>query len=380
MQYDSTLAKNKISLQGDGFELSTALYNVIASKFIFGGTISKEMSEKTFQFQRASNKIGGGFNLGIEYRSAHPIFKKNKEWSWMIDVSENGHFSGDYSDNVFGLLFLGNAHFLGETIEISGTYGRYEQFLSIGGGIHNRKTKSFITINAIFPQNFFNLAIDKGDIGFSNTGDEWNLNAEGTLLSANSYAYFKGLGAALNFGVYLPFGKGKKFNGIIEITGRNLGFYELNKANYYTVHTHKLYSGFSIKDLVNNVDDINLMDTLGISKREKTRGYLLPGFVQVGKIVMADSAKRWQSFFGLRFYTTKVYRPMIYAGVNFQPVSTVSIGTQLSYGGYGDLRLGLYVNYFTKRWNVGIGTEDLLGALMKYQFGYSGLIRASWTF
>src|SRR5690554_7576462 len=87
---------------------------------------------------------------------------------------------------------------------------------------------------------------------------------------------------------------------------------------------------------------------------------MLPGFLQVGKVVLANSPTKVQSFFGVRMYTNRVYRPLIYAGVHYQPINQFSVGAQGSFGGYGNFRLGLYANFVTKQLLIGLGTEDVL--------------------
>src|SRR5690554_4702599 len=111
----------------------------------------------------------------------------------MVNVSNEVHGTGEYSNDLFGLVFIGNTPFLGGNASFTNTSGRFEQFLSIGGGIHDRKTKSFLTLNAILPQQFFELSVNRGSVAFSESGDQIDLRFEGEVLRANSYAYFKGM-------------------------------------------------------------------------------------------------------------------------------------------------------------------------------------------
>src|SRR5690554_6384496 len=104
---------------------------------------------------------------------------------------------------------------------------------------------------------------------------------------------------------------------------------------------------------------------------------MLPGFLQVGKVVLANSPTKVQSFFGVRMYTNRVYRPLIYAGVHYQPINQFSVGAQASSGGYGKFRLGLYANFVTKQRLVGLGTEDVLGAIFGSQYGHSALLKSA---
>lgn len=378
--YDSTIFNNQINIEGNAFELSTSLYNNFTRKLIFGGEIKRELSEEVLKKQKEFNRLGGGIRLAIEYRASHLIFKSKPNWSWMINVSEEVHFDGEYTDDFFGLVFIGNENYLGKTTNLTNTYGRFDQYISIGGGIHDRKSKSFVTLNAILPQNFFQLDIDKGTMAFDESGDQIDLRFQGDVMMANSYSFFKGLGAAVNFDFNIPFGHSDRFNGVIRLSGRNIGGYQIHNGRYLEMDIDESYSGFALNDLVGDKQFPKLMDTLGIEESTTSKFKLLPGFLQVGKVVSKKPDVKVQSFFGVRMYTNRVYRPMVYAGIHYQPITNFSIGAQGSFGGYGNFRLGFYANYSNENLVIGLGTEDLLGAILGKQFGHSGLIRMSWRF
>lgn len=378
VMYDSTLANHQVNVVGNLFQHSTRLNNELSRKFIFGGTINDELSQKVYENQSDYNRVGFGGHIGIEYRAPNQIFKSKPNWSWMVNVSNEVHGAGEYSNDLFGLVFIGNAPFLGGNASFTNTSGRFEQFLSIGGGIHDRKTKSFLTLNAILPQQFFELSVNRGSVAFSESGDQIDLRFEGEVLRANSYAYFKGMGAAVNFDFNLPFGNSESFNGVVSVVGRNLGAYQIHNADFITIDTEQSFTGFSLNELLEEDGVEALKDSLNVSETNKSEFKMLPGFLQVGKVVLANSPTKVQSFFGVRMYTNRVYRPLIYAGVHYQPINQFSVGAHGSFGGYGNFRLGLYANYVTKQLLIGLGTEDVLGAIFGSQYGHSGLIRLAW--
>ncbi|HZH87275.1 MAG TPA: hypothetical protein VFD77_08155 [Brumimicrobium sp.] len=378
VMHDTTLYNHQINLVGDVFNHGSRMSNDLSRKFIFGGEIDDELSQKVYENQNEYNRVGGGFQIGVEYRASHQILKSNPNLSWMISVANEAHFSGEYSDDLFGLIFIGNTPFLGDNASFGNTSGRFEQFLSVGGGIHDRKSKSFITLNAILPQRFFQLDLNRGSLAFSETGDQIDLRVEGEAMLANSHAYFKGLGAALNFGFNIPFGSPQTFNGVVSVIGRNIGGYQVYNSEFIEIDTEQTFSGFSVNDLLKESEMASIKDTLNVVESTRSAFKLLPGFLQVGKVVSANTSKKVQSFFGVRMYTNSVYKPLLYVGVHYQPVSQFSFGAQGSFGGYGVFRLGLYANYSSKNLLIGLGTEDLLGAFLGSQYGHSGLIRLAW--
>lgn len=377
---DTTLANHQLSLTGNAFHHSTSLKNEFVDKFLFGGDISEELANKTWQRQKDYNRVGGGYHLRGEYRGVKEIFKSRPNWSWMIEASSELHVYGEYADNVVGLAFMGNEPFLGERITLSGTQVRMDQFLTIGGGFHDRKSKSFMTLNLVLPQNYFELNARKAYISFSESGDEITADLDAYVRQGNEEAFFKGAGVALNFDFNIPFGKTEKFNGIIGITARNLGFYALHESRHSKTNTDVSFSGFSFDDLLGGDVLSSLSDSIRIYHTSENSFKLLPGFFQVGKVVTDNAEKKVQSFFGVRMYATNTYRPMIYAGIHYRPISQFSFGAQGSYGGYGNFRLGLYANYTGESFVISAGTEDLLGVMLKSQFGKTALIKIAWNF
>ncbi|MBW7868496.1 MAG: hypothetical protein H3C31_09255 [Brumimicrobium sp.] len=379
--YDTLPFNNEISLHGNIFEHSTSLNNEFARKFMFGGEISKDLSKKTYEKQKDYNRFGVGEYVSLEYRSGKSIFKKNENWSWMIGAADNFYIWGDYSSDLFGLAFLGNEPFLGKKLDLSNTYGRYERFLTVGGGFHNLKTKSYITLHAVLPISFFDIDVEKGDLSFNQQGDEikWNIDAE--VNQSNPYPFFKGMGAAVNFGFNFNFGKpDAKFNGVLNITGRNIGFYYLNDAQKTTIRTKDVFSGFALDDLFKENVLENLKDTFQIETVQKGQTKLLPGFIQIGKVATVHSSKKLQSIFGIRMYLNRSYKPMLYAGIHYQPFEQFSLGAQGTFGGYGNFRVGLYASYHLENLLISIGTEDILGAVLRSQLGHSILLKVTWRF
>src|SRR5690554_8146837 len=86
--YDSTLANHQVNVVGNLFQHSTRLNNELSRKFIFGGTINDELSQKVYENQSDYNRVGFGGHIGIEYRAPNQIFKSKPNWSWMVRSEE----------------------------------------------------------------------------------------------------------------------------------------------------------------------------------------------------------------------------------------------------------------------------------------------------
>lgn len=383
VEYDTTNTSSQLLINGNAFHLSTSIQNSFSRKWLFGGEITNEIKENTFNDHSVYDRLGGGYRLNLQYRSDKVLFEKHENLSWMVNLSNETHFSSEYAQGLFGLLFFGNERFLGDEVNLSNSVGGFVDYISLGGGIHNKKTKSFITLNVVLPRTYLDFSINEGLFYTSETGDQIDLLLQGEVNTANSPAYFQGLGGSISFDYNLPFGdpEGNNFSGIFRLSGRNIGVYKLHQVKRTTIDADAEFSGFSIDDvrtLFNDEAESNpaLMDSLNITETNGSLFKFIPGFVQVGKIVEKNKDTQLQSFFGIRMYTTFLYRPLLYVGVDYRPVQNLSFGAQGTYGGYGLLRLGVYCNYSADKFSLGLGSEDLLG-LLKSQHGQSLVLRLS---
>ena len=382
VEYDTTKTNAQFLINGNIFHLSTAIHNSFSRKWLFGGEITDDIKESSFNDHKLYNRIGGGYRLNIQYKSDKVLFDKYPNMSWMVNISNEAHFSSEYAQGVFGLLFFGNERFLGEEVNLSNSVGGFVEYFSVGGGIHNKKTKSFITLNVVLPRNYADFSINRGTFATSETGANIDLLLQGEVNSANSPAYFQGLGGSVNFDYNLPFGtsEGNNFSGTFRLSGRNIGVFKLHEVNRNKIDADTDFSGFSISDLRTLFDDGTdsdpaLLDSLNISESTGSLWKFIPGFVQVGKVVEKHRDTKLQSFFGIRMYTSFLYRPLIYAGVDYRPIQNFSFGAQGAYGGYGGFRLGMYGNVTTDKFSLGLGSEDVLGLVIKRQFGQSLVLR-----
>ena len=169
-------------------------------------------------------------------------------------------------------------------------------------------------------------------------------------------------------------------SGHMSIVGRNLGAYYINQFSKTSADAVIEFDGYSLADLTSLQEDSDniLNDSLNVVRDTSSGWRFAPGFMQVGKVIEKYTDKQVQAFFGIRMYTNRVYRPLGYAGVHWNPLLNWSLGAQVSFGGYGNFRGGMYAGYSGEKLSLSIGTEDITGVILGSQFGQSALIRMSW--
>ena len=67
LQYDTTERSQEIIVNAGGEYMGNAVQNQLANKFLFGGTITDEIKDASFDKHKAINRFGGVLNGEIEY-------------------------------------------------------------------------------------------------------------------------------------------------------------------------------------------------------------------------------------------------------------------------------------------------------------------------
>lgn len=378
VELDTTDVSRHISFQGNAFYLSSGIQNDVSRKLLFGGEISEQDKLDSFEEHDDLNRLGGGLRFRAQYFSNKALFNN---FCWMVDAGYETHFAAQYAKSLFGLAFFGNDHYRGETANFSNSFGRLQSFYTIGFGLYEKKTKSRIVLSAILPTTDLNFSADRGTIYTSMDADTVNLALKGETSQSISPAFFQGIGAALNFDFKIPFSTSSGSTGFFSITGQNLGAYYLNSVSELSFEANMQLQGYSIADILTlqeNAESV-LNDSLNVVRDTVSGWRMVPGFIQVGKIVEKYTDKQVQAFYGVRMYTNSVYRPLAYAGVHWTPTLNIALGAQVSFGGYGNFRGGIYAGYVGDNLSISIGSEDIVGVILGSQFGQSALIRMSWN-
>ena len=88
-------------------------------------------------------------------------------------------------------------------------------------------------------------------------------------------------------------------------------------------------------------------------------------------MVDKNSEYNLQSFFGIRVYPTLIYNPYIFAGANYKALDWLNVGASVSYGGFAGFKTGIYSNISFDKFQMGLGTDNLIGMLSKRGNGQS---------
>ena len=382
--YDTLELKQEIIIDGNIEYFSSSIEKDIISKFYRGGFISSEMKNRSYDKHQGVNRFGGLAQGDIEYRNYNLKFFKKKNWGIVVKGGYGSIGSALYSKDAFGMLMYGNEQYRGETIDLSGSNMTFVSYQKIGFGFIDPESKSNVSLNFYnisdrFYGHFRNVEITQDALG-----DTLDIVLKGEFNSKQNKKFNQGFGIGFDLDFTLPISYGNEKTAFIQFQMENVGFgYLYEKQKAYNVDTSFSFAGFQLSDLIGDeaifTDSTNVLDTLGVRSTEKTKTFMLPGFIQIGKIIDAASVKKIQSFYGLRLYPTLIYSPFIYAGIDYHPAKWLNVGASVSYGGFGKLKGGLYSSLKFSNYSIGVGTENIYGFLSKRAMGESILIKLRWA-
>jgi hypothetical protein len=379
---DSAITHSTIEVDGV-FELqATSLKREFSNTLLFGGFIDEDMKNRSFSHHGTANRFGLNANAEIRYVHGSGGFLNRDSIAWMVKAGYTVVGNLNYTTDAFGLLFYGNESYIGGTADFSNTRLDFAQFQKIGFGVVNKKDKSSVTLNVVNVQNYADGYIRKGELTQNDDASQIDLDIDGDFRYTENSTFSNGLGVAidLDYRIRTAWGKSRT---TFQVSVQNIGFaYMYNGMARYSADSTYSYSGFDFETITDDNDpfgdDFSVLDSLGIEKSIVKRVVALPGYLQVAKLVDIASEKKIQSFFGLRMYPTFSSVPQAFGGVYWKTADKIHLSGALTYGGFGNLRGGIYATLNVDRLNWMIGTEDVFGSVSKAGYGQSFVTRLLW--
>jgi hypothetical protein len=382
---DTTFAVHtSLELDGGAEFQGSSLRVDMSNTLLWGGFIDEAMKNRSFEKHGEINRFGFTSNNEIRFYNGKGGFGSGDSLTWALKAGYYATGSLSYGKDVFGLLFYGNESYLDQTADFSNTTANFMVFQKIGGGIVNKYTHSGLFLNVVNVQQAFKGTIREGLLTQNADATQIDLDARGDMFTTTGNSFSKGLGLALDgeYRLETPWVRGR--SAWFQVSAQNVGFAYLHQGvTTYQVDSSYQYTGFELDQLTaeDNAfdDDFSLLDSMGIEKSSEKRWVVLPGYLQVAKMVNSELATKWQTYFGIRLYPSLNSVPMAFFGVHYQPIKTLSLAVSGSYGGFGGFRSGLYVNYSLPKISISLGTDDSVGWVWKNAFGKSVLLRMSWN-
>lgn len=371
---DSLVPKHEICLSGVADYSGSSILNSLSDKLFYGGEITDDIKTASFDKHGVINRFGLNLQGEIEYRNTAASLCKKYDLGFGIKAAYHSFGGVVYPKDLYGLAFYGNANYSGTLADFSGTAFSFYSFQKLGFTLIDKKSNSSLTLNLINLSNYSSLQINNGTIYQSLQTDTLTLAINGSLKNTNGNSFSKGIGLCLDGDIRVPLkGNNEKIN-YLQILIKNVGFAHINQPlTVSSVDTNYSTIGLSFNQIINANGQLspsfNSLDSLQIVDKSSANWVLLPGMIQVAKLVETSSSKRLQEFYGFRIFLTKAYIPMVFVGLDARLGRNFHLGMNGSYGGFSDFMLGMYSYYKKGAWSLGIGSENLLGVFTNKAYG-----------
>ena len=376
------LTQNVIELEGVGEYQGSAIRREFSNTLVFGGFIDTDMKDRSLSHHEEINRFGGNATTEIRYIHGKGRLFGRDSLTWMVKAGYTAIGNLNYGKDVFGLAFYGNTAYLNNTAILTNTSFDFAAFQKIGFALVSKKNSSSVTLNLINVQHYADGVIRKGELKQNEDASQLDLLLNGNFRFTEGTSMSKGLGAAIDIDYRIRVPWGKSFT-TFQISGQNLGFAYLHQGlRRYETDSSYSYDGFDLdqfRDDENPLgDDFSLLDSLGIRSDTVKRAIMLPGYIQAAKLVDFNSARKLQSYFGIRLYPTFNSVPLLFAGVYWKAAKFLHASASLSYGNFGNLKGGLYATLVFDKFNWMIGTDNLVGVVARAGSGESVVTKLVW--
>ena len=342
---------------------STSVGKDITRSFLFGGFINQEMKESSSSRHDEINRFGIDINADIEYRNHKVNLFKDSLSGMIIKAGMYNFSSAMYSKDLFDLAFFGNDMFIGDTANLSGSEFNSISFQKIGFGWLDKKSKSSVCFNIIGLNSYISGSFQDTYLYQNQAIDSMSLELYGTSNRAIGGSYFKGFGAAFDIDYRFRMKKTEKEHINFQLLVRNLGFAFIPNTETYSANGVVSYSNYQISELINSETIFNnteeTINGIADTVTNQNTVILLPAMFQFTKLIDCNSSKKIQGFFGFRSYLNKAYIPMLFGGLDYKPKKWCNLGVQASYGGFSQLRWGVYSSFSFPHFTLGIASENL---------------------
>lgn len=386
VQHDTTHFSQEIILTGNGEYSATSLRNDLVSKLFWGGEITESIKQSSLLKHKGINRFGIDLNSEIEYRNFNVHLFNKPAYGLIVKAGAYAIGSAAYSKDAFGTIFFGNADYLGQTANLSGTNFSFISFQKVGFGCINNTSKSSLSFNFYSVNDYFGSRFQKASYTQNDDGTSLSIPLKGEFKTTQGKSFIKGAGVGIDFDSRFSVQLNPKRKATFQILAKNIGL-----VNYYTgLDTYQVdstysFDGFSIQQLIGNasltvLSSSTLVDTIKIQHTIEKKTLFLPGFIQIGKIINDNDSSKIQAFYGLRMYPSLAYVPLLYLGGQYSVNKHIQLGIQGSVGGFSTFKVGMYAVLKQSNWSIGIASQDVYGDFSKRGLGKSLLMRIRCVF
>lgn len=358
---------------------SNVLDRNFMSKMVIGGHLNSAENKSLRGQMTQVNRLGAESSVGLSFYNFSDSLFRMPNLGLRVGVSMETSANVGFDRDFFALSFIGNTDFLGDTVDLGPLYADYQVFEKFGLGVFNKRNLSFIQLSAVNGQDMQSMRVDRMKMFTASDATSISLDYAGEYWQADTtksgFGQTKGFGFALDGDLNMPLEDNR---GVVSLSVRNLGYIQWNNE---TVHeyadTNMVWSGVNVDDVIslseNGFDMPRLKDTLAVVSDRASYVKSLPTSIQFRMIRKLNRGNSYEA--GLRFMPNRVSIPFLYAGFNHFVAPGLMLTERLTYGGYGNLNVGLEAQWMIdNRVYLRAGTNQSMGFLFDTARGMNAFV------
>lgn len=381
---------NFLQLSTENYFSAEKINNEFQNKLLFGGHISEDMINYTSGKLKNKNAFGGYSSSMLRYSDLNRNLFGVKRLGYSVSIGEHLFAYGNIPRALFNFTFSGNN--TDDTLyDFSESKLEMAHYQSVGFGLIDKKTGSNFNLSLLHGSSFQDITVQESELNSYN-GDSLSLYFAGAYKMSDTAKrqFFSGNGWGINmdFDLILPIDIYKKDSSkltwYISISADNIGFVKWSDQTlYYGQDTTYRFQGFEVNGTeVSSFPDSNIVDTLNIKTKKDGHFMWLPTRIWVRKLIDHNSPLKVQSYFGIGFWSIPQFTPMFYAGVYYRAAKWWAGSLNLSYGGFGSIKVGFRNDfYINDQFHILLSSNDMVGLISnKIGFGRSLNFGLQWHF
>jgi hypothetical protein len=371
LRWEATAMYDANSLRND---LVTALWR--------GGTISRELRQRSEGTTANDNRAGYVLEAGLSYAWGDSLFG-SANMRPRLSVAYHDVLGLRYADDLYHTAFFGNADHENDWAELGPSAFEKVRYQSFGFGFEDRGSRSCLMVHLVSGQDMSAARIDRADLFTATDGRYLRLELDGNYARSEDDGITdwrsRGIGAALSFRVNAPLPIGKR-NLAFSLGVDDLGAIAWNDRSLRVPRdTTILYEGIRVEDVLDIdgvlIDRNSLQDTLGLGYEAGAFLRPLPTRLYASFSYECAFAMRYAAEADVRnlpgylphavFSATHAYRNNAFRA-------------EISFGGFGGWRAGLGAQrLFGRRFTLELKLPNVMGLASENARGRAVMLGAS---
>ncbi len=352
--------KYKIEANFDANYGSTDLNNEFIDVLLFGGQITPELKDRVLDRTNKRNRFGVELNYEARFTElTDTLFPKLPDYRYYIGFGSYTNLSSSYTKDLYQLIFYGNKQFENKTTELARSNFTSYRFEKITFGLTKSDESQSFGVSLIIGDQYSGFHFGQADLFTHPNGTDLTMDYDGKIRLSDAerrgFMAFSGAGIGVDFETLVY---QKMFR--LKVTNLGVAFWKRN-ASYSNTADQIEFDGVEISNVFSTSEEEFLTNAENILPEMKERGFttLLPTIFEIDKTVNPEL--KTQPIYGFRYKFFSNYLPQIYGGIQHQVASNFLLVSDLTWGGYAGLRLGVGAFYQSKKVRAGIRATNFSG-------------------